>query len=601
MMKFSIFNPPSASRRSGQFFKKGFTFIDVIVGIALMLIVFLGIFGAYQLGMKVVTQSKNRVSATAIANQWLEKARNLPYELVGIKGGFPDGALEAATTTIQNNIEYTINARVDYVVDSADGIAAPDDECPNDYKRIEVKVSWAGRFSGEVKLSTDVAPKNLAQECATGGGILLVTVFDAYGEWEGRGAPLIEIKDSITNQTLKTATPADGKHYFSLATSTYKVVVSKDGYSSEQTFGSGETYNGKTIITPEKPHLTVLEGQLTEVSFSIDEVAAFSVDTLSLWGSDSFSDSFLNESKISEKSNVVVSGGKAELATSTEGYLPFGYLISIPISPENLIQWDKFSFANEEPEGTDLKCQIYYATGTDWALIPDSDLAGNSIGFDVSPVDLSNLATTTYSQLKLKANFSTEATSTTPILYDWQLSWKTSQPTPIGDVTFNLKGQKVVGTDADEDPIYKYSENYMSNPGGQADISDLEWDNYTFSLVSPTNLNLVGTDPEPQPISLAPKSSLNVKLFLKAENSLLVTVQNQETLEPVFSAQVRLYNLSLDYDQTQYTNEKGQTYFIPLEEAVYDLRVEAPGYLGDFVQVSVSGDKTTLIKLEQVE
>jgi type II secretory pathway component PulJ len=43
--------------------KKGFTFIDVLVGIALMLIVFLGIFGAYQLGLKVVGQSKNKIMA----------------------------------------------------------------------------------------------------------------------------------------------------------------------------------------------------------------------------------------------------------------------------------------------------------------------------------------------------------------------------------------------------------------------------------------------------------------------------------------------------------------------------------------------------------
>ena len=38
----------------------GFTLIDVIVGVSLTLIVFSGIFGAYQLGIKVVSQSKAR-------------------------------------------------------------------------------------------------------------------------------------------------------------------------------------------------------------------------------------------------------------------------------------------------------------------------------------------------------------------------------------------------------------------------------------------------------------------------------------------------------------------------------------------------------------
>jgi hypothetical protein len=75
--------------------------------------------------------------------------RNLPYELVGVKGGFPDGVLEAVTSTFQNNIEYTIETRVDYVVDPTDGIAAPEDNCPNDYKKVKVKFS--GQVDSEVK------------------------------------------------------------------------------------------------------------------------------------------------------------------------------------------------------------------------------------------------------------------------------------------------------------------------------------------------------------------------------------------------------------------------------------------------------------------
>ena len=66
-----------------QFSIKGFTFIDVLVGTALMLIIFLGISGAYQLGLKVVSQSKARISATALANQRVEEIRNLSYKEVG--------------------------------------------------------------------------------------------------------------------------------------------------------------------------------------------------------------------------------------------------------------------------------------------------------------------------------------------------------------------------------------------------------------------------------------------------------------------------------------------------------------------------------------
>ena len=442
--------------------QKSFTLIDVLVGTFLILIVFLGIFGAYQLGIKVVGQSRNKITATAIANQKIEEIRNLSYEKIGVVGGFPDGVLETSSTAVFNNIEYKIETRVDYVVDSADGIAAPEDDCPNDYKKAEVKVSWSGRFKGEVVFTADIAPKNLAQECAETGGILSVSVFDAYGVMVT--SPLIEVKDPTTNQALKTATPIDGKHYFSLALGTYKVVISKTNYSSGQTYGSGEIYNGKTIITPEKPHPIVLEGQLTENSFSIDKLSSMTVETRGSKGA--------------------------------------GY----------------------------------------------------------------------------------------PVVHN---------------VTFALTGAKKIGLDVNEEPIYKYSQEHTTDGPGQVIIFNLEWDSYSFSTVTP-GLDLIaiesplGTETT-QPIGLAPDTSMAVRLILRAENSLLVTVQDIITGGPIFSASVKLSNTGLGYDTTQYTDENGKTYFIPLTAAAYDLEISAQGYSSILTQVSVSGDTTKLVELEQIE
>ena len=582
------------------YISKGFTLIDVLVGVSLMLIVFLGIFGAYQLGLMVVGQSKTRIDATALANQWVEMIRNLPYESVGTKGAVlpqAEGVLETATTTIRNNIKYTINLQIKYIVDEADGLASPEDECYLDYKRAEVKVSWSGRFGGEVKLVTDVAPKNEIEETNTclaqPGGILSVSVFDAYGEMVD--SPLIEIFNPETEEKITSYSPSTGQYDFPLATSTYKVVVSKTGYSIERTYGTEE------IAIPEKPHPIVLEGQVTEISFSIDEVSSFSVNTLSPWGEDFWADSFQDMSKISESENIVVSDGEAKLATTTEGYYSSGFLISSGISPTNLINWDEFVFTDNEPLETDLRYQIYYATNTSWLLIPDTDLLSNSEGFDLSPVDLSGLNPTIYSQLKLRANFSTNTTTTTPILEDWQVSWITSEATPIPNITFNLRGTKLIGYDSGENPVYKYSQNHTSNSQGKVDILNLEWDNYTFSVDPATGLNLVGTDPEPQPIGLAPDTTLQVNLYLSSENSLLVTVQDSATLEPIFSATVRLYNINLGYDNTLYTDEKGQVFFMPLEAANYNLEIEAPSYSKHEGTVGVLGNTTKTVWLERVE
>ncbi len=579
--------------------KRSFTLIDVLIGVALTLIVFLGIFGAFQLGLKVIDQSRNRIVATTVANGRIEMIRNLSYSSIGTKGAvlpYAEGILDVATTTTLNNVEYNVETQVKYISDSADGIGA-EDTCDLDYKRAEVKVSWPGRFGGEVKLVTDVASKNKAEELssceAQPAGVLSVSVFDAYGQMVE--SALIEIFDPETGILIDSSyTPPSGKYDFPLATSTYKVIVSRSGFSTDRTYGTNE------VATPEKPHPVVLEGQLTEISFSIDDVSTFSVDTLSPWGTDDFSDSFNDESKISELSNVLVSEGEINLVSANGGYVSSGYLISTSTTPQNLISWNEFSWTDSEPLNADLKYKIYYASGTDWYLIPDSDLAGNSGGFDDWPVDLSGLSTTTYTQLKLRANFSTDDSATSSTLYDWQVSWITSEAVPIRNLTFLLEGAKIIGTDGDENPVYKYSTTSTSDSGGHVDISNLEWDSYTFSI--DPGLDLISTDPSPQPINLLPDGVIQpVSLYFEAENSLFLTIKNITTLEPIFAATATLSNIGLGYDTTQYTNEKGQTYFIPLEIANYDLEVQAPGYSATSTIVSVSGDVTETVLLEQVE
>ena len=575
-----------------QNLERSFTLVEVLVGIFLILIIFSSILEAYLLGLKVVGLSKAKIVANAIASGEIEKIRNLDYGSVGINGSFPDGVLEAIDTTAYPG--YTIERRVDYIADPADGLDVKSgDACPLDYKRVEIKVSWSGNFSGAVSLTTDVTPKNLVQECATPGGILSVSVFDAYGIMVP--SPLIEVKDPSTGVTLKTATPSEGQYYFPLDTSTYKVVVSKNGYSTERTYGTDE------ITTPDNPHPIVLKGQLTPISLSIDKLSNFSIDTLSPLGTDSFSDSFLNETKISEKSDLLVSDGKVELAASGGEFFSNGHLISIEILPNSLVRWDKLHFSDLKPTETNIKYQVYYLSGTDWEPIPDSDLSGNSVGFTVSPVDLSGLSIVTYDKLKIRGDFSSTSAVKTPALYDWQVSWITNEAVPIPNVTFNLHGNKTIGKNSDDDPIYKYSVTTTTDSSGHKDLQNLEWDLYTFSVAPSTGLHLIDIQPSPQPVNLLPDASSSVKLYLGAQNSFLLTVQDATNLEPIFSATVRMYNTGLGYDQTQYTNMKGQTYFIPLSNATYNLEISSLGYLPTSTTVSVSGDKTKIIKLEQEE
>jgi len=581
--------------------ERGFTFVDIMVGTALVLIVFLGIFGAFQLGLKVVGKSREKITATALANQRLEEARNLPYQKVGIVGIDENGALPAIEYYPSDTQKYTISTDVDCRNNPAD----VGDTCLCDYKTVTVTVSWAGRFLGDISLATDIAPKNDIQECERQGGVLETSVFNAQGI--GIVNAQVEVEDINTGAVEYCTTDADGKCAgergifldTSLEAENYKITVSKTSYSSEQTFKSGDTYDSKVIATPERPNATILEGQVTEKSFSIDVLSTFSIETKSSRGKTSFEDEFDNMSKISEQSNIIVSNGEVTLAKTNGNYANSGYIISIDISSPNLQGWNQFSWIESKPAATDITYQLLYFDDLDWVLIPDADLTNNSTGLGPSPVDLSMLDHTVYDALRAKATLSTTDLSQTPTLLEWKVSYFTRVANPV-TASFTLRGKKLVGTDVAEDPIYKYlpTQHTIVHSGG---ISNLEWDTYNFSdfNIGGESVELEeGIPGEIQPdgslaVNLSPNTTQSLTLYLSAENTLLVNVKDSETSNPIFSANVRIYNLGLGYDKTQQTNEEGETFFIPLEAATYNLEITAEGYQTYTDQIAVSEDAST--------
>ena len=67
--------------------KPGFTLTEVIIGSALLLLIFVGVFSAYSLGLKTLANLRAKATALSIANQKLEQVRNLAYLDIGTGGG----------------------------------------------------------------------------------------------------------------------------------------------------------------------------------------------------------------------------------------------------------------------------------------------------------------------------------------------------------------------------------------------------------------------------------------------------------------------------------------------------------------------------------
>lgn len=225
-----------------------------------------------QTGMRSLGEVRLRSEAVRIGQEKLEMARNLPYESIGTIGGIPAGPLPAHSEEQVGNVLFKVDISVLFIDDPFDG-KAPDDLIPVDYKRVKVAVSWGGLFASRepVVLLTDVSPAGI--ETAEDQGTLSVLVFDSQGKAvsgakvhiEATVNPVINM-DVYTDEYGSVLIPGAP-----ICNACYKINVSKAGYTTDRTYGTDEVDN------PIKPHVSVLEGKVSAVSFAIDVVSSLTI------------------------------------------------------------------------------------------------------------------------------------------------------------------------------------------------------------------------------------------------------------------------------------------------------------------------------------
>lgn len=551
---------------------RGITLIEALVGTAIFCVVFTGIFAAYRLGMKAAMLSSYKISAISIGNAQIERIRNLPYEEIGTKSALlplAAGSLDRTFSQTINGAEFNILTEVVFFADSADGIGG-EDSCNLDYKKADVTVSWSGTAPGQVFFSTKISPASKVQELQScqnqPGGVLTVNVFDDGGN--PVPSPDIKIYDLVAGGQIAFAVPADGRYSFPLAPATYRVEVSKIGYSFARTYGTDE------VAVPDSLNPTVLKDNQVSISLSIDRSTTIFVDAIASVGQDDFSDSFDDQLLVAETQNVDVGAGKIKL---TETYSS-GFVVSVPIESNDLAAWNELRFADIRPLGTEIVYHVLYYNGVEWSLIPDSELGGNAAGLGISPVSLAGVDKGTYPRIKIKAMLSTLDTEVSPEILNWQVFWDTSQGVPIAGAKIHMRGSKTIGKNEVGEEVYKYAQDHILDGNGHIDIAGIDGDGYYFSSDPASGLILIGSDPPIQPIGAPSGGNVDVSLFLRAQNGLLITVQDDVSLSPVFSAAVKVKSDSFGYEKTQHTDQKGQTYFTFLQDGTYDIFVSAPGY-----------------------
>ncbi len=434
---------PKNKPRSGQ------TLVGLLVAIALFAILSHALFTLVSSSYFLVSFNRARIAAKHLAQDKTELIRNLAYADVGTVGGIPAGPLEQVENISMNGLNYIIKTSIVYIDDPFDDIA-PDDLLPTDYKRAKIEVSWEGIAASSknpVTILTDIAPHGI--ETTEGGGTLSILIFDANAQAVAQADVSIIATETTPQVDLDLQTGDNGRIILPgspTCTACYQIIATKDGYSTSRTYSTVE------IANPDKPHPTVLEGYLTEVSFAIDKVGNLKVNTYA--------------------------------------------------SKEN--------------------------------------------------------------------NFE-----------------------PLGNITFNLKGDKTIGTDSSDELVYKFENEYETDADGEIEMENLEWDNYQITVSADDGWDISGFNPL-LPLTILPDTNIESTFSLNTHSThnLLTSFTNVSSA-PVASVSARLYD-SFGFEATISSGlaenpDFGQSFFSNLSSQIYHLQATVSGYLNFNGNVSVGG------------
>jgi len=575
--------------------RKGMSLIEVVFGIGMMALVFWSLFGVFKISIEIVMSSKAKIGALALANEKVEFIRSLSYDAVGTAGGIPSGALPQTEAVSLNQVDYTRRTFIQYVDAPQDGSGASDTNAITaDYKVVKVELTWD--IKGDTRsysLVTSVVPRGM--ESLAGGGTISVAVLDALG------APLpgaeVRVVNATTNPAIDVTTfsNADGLVIFpgAPAASNYAVTVTKDGYSTAQTYDSTAANPN-----PMPAHLSVAEAQTTNATFAIDRLSDLTVLTYEPIKTESFEDLFTSGASVASYASTTLSGEDVVLTQSLGMYDALGSLTSVTIAPTLLYRWGSVAWEAVSPAGTSIRTQVLYESAPDsFTPLPDAVLPGNAAGFATSPVDISGVPVT-YPRLRLMASLTTNDGLITPTLASWTLSYERG-PVPVPSVPFALRGTKTIGSDAGANPIYKYDDDHTTDSGGQVSIDDLEWDTYLLTLGSGTGWDIAESCPF-QPFGLSPGVTATTTLYLVPESAHSLLLAVHDTAGAVIpGGVVRLYRTG--YDETQTGSSCGQTFFSDLQAASYTAEVSAPGFQPATVSgIDVTGAASVLVQLESL-
>ncbi len=260
---------------------KGLTLIETLVGVAVFVLIAVSVWQGFIKLLEGVNVLRVKNAATTLANELFEITRNMPYGDVGIVNGLPPGKISKTQIFERDGKRFEVEASVLWVDDPFDGQIGeiPDDLSPIDNKLVQFTIKCLNcKNIDDFVVVSKITPRNLE---ATGDmGALFVEVVDADGDPVSLANIRIENNQSTSTILIEEKTNNSGMFQLVGAPpgiEAYEIIVSKNGYTSERTYKTGEITNP----VPIKPHANVSIGLVTLITFIIDKISSVQINTLS--------------------------------------------------------------------------------------------------------------------------------------------------------------------------------------------------------------------------------------------------------------------------------------------------------------------------------
>lgn len=372
--------------------RAGFTLVETLVGLAVLMSFFAAAVVIFSVVLDTIGRSRLKQQAVALAVEHLELVRNLSYDDIGTVGGIPAGVLPQSTVISRNGQDYTVRYSVVYIDDAFDGVA-PTDIISTDYKRVRVEVSWGGPYASvrPVTLLSDAMPDGL--ESMVGGGVLFLTAVNSVGTAVGGASVRIVNNDVAPAIDLTLNSDTNGRVILPgapVCNLCYQISVTRSGYSSDQ------TYSSAVVANPLKPHATVIEGEVTSLTFAIDQTSTLDITTtgprennyppfsgvqFTLTGSKSIGTD-TNDTEVKKYRQVHSSGAGGRIVLSG-------------------LEWDTYTITIPNPSSVDLAgtspvSPLALAAGaTQPVIIVTTSATSNNLLFVALDIDERPIATTT--------------------------------------------------------------------------------------------------------------------------------------------------------------------------------------------------------------